>query len=46
MRICDHVRRDLTETGRLGQDMGSCEHGNKTLGSVKDGEFVEWLNYH
>jgi hypothetical protein len=26
---------------------GSCEHGNEPLGSIKGGEFLDWLNdYH
>jgi hypothetical protein len=23
---------------------GSCEHGNETSGSIKCGEFLDWLN--
>jgi len=29
---------------RIGSVVGSCEHGNKLPGSIKDGSFLKWLS--
>jgi hypothetical protein len=30
--------------GTSGRKGGSCEHGNEPLGSIKGGEFLDWLS--
>jgi hypothetical protein len=30
-------------TQDLGIDVGCCEHGDEPSGSIKDGEFIDWL---
>jgi hypothetical protein len=51
----DYIKMDLREVGwddvdwiDLAQDKGpvegSCEHGNKLLGSIKCWVFLEWLH--
>jgi hypothetical protein len=45
----DNIKMDLQEVGCGGTDwfelaqVGTCEHGNETSGSIKYGEFLGWL---
>jgi hypothetical protein len=47
----DNIKKDLQEVGkgtgsswlRIGQVAGTCECGNEPSGSIKCGEFLDWL---